>query len=180
MHSAKLIFSALLMSSASVAFAAGTESDTPPETTSTTTECTDGQILDEAKDACVDADQQSFNDDTRYDAVRELAYAGEYDRATAVIAVADNPEDPRFLNYRGFIARKTGNTDAAMGYYQAALAQAPDYHLARSYMGQGLAATGDLDGAKVQLGEIAARGGKNTWSYFALKQAIVSGTQSDY
>ncbi|MEM7719221.1 MAG: hypothetical protein AAF222_08440, partial [Pseudomonadota bacterium] len=49
------------------AYAAGGASDTPPKTTRTTTECTDGQIYDDSAKACVDADQQSFNDDDRYD-----------------------------------------------------------------------------------------------------------------
>ncbi len=175
-----LCLSALLVSAATSAFAVGSNNDAPPSTTSTTTECKGGQIYDQDSKNCVDADKQSFNDDTRYDAVRELAYAGAFDRATLVIATADNPEDPRFLNYRGFIARKTGDTAQAMTFYQAALDQAPDYHLARSYMGQGLATLGDIEGAKAQLREISARGGKNTWSYIALKKAIVSGAQSTY
>lgn len=161
------------------AHAAGGNSDTPPKTTRTTTECTDGKIFDEAAKACVDADQQSFNDDDRYDAVRELAYAGEYGRALDVIATADVPGDARFLNYQGFIQRKLGNMDAAMSFYTEALAIDPDYLLARSYMGQGLAATGDLDGARTQLAEIAARGGRETWSYVALKMAL-NGKPSNY
>ncbi len=161
------------------AHAAGSDDDTPPTTTKTTTECTDGQIYDDATEACVDADQQSFNDDQRYDAVRELAYAGEYDRAQEVIASADEPSGPRFLNYKGFISRKMGNHDDAIVFYSAALEKDPDYHLARSYMGQGLAALGDIDGAKEQLREILARGGRETWAYVALKNAI-SGKYTTY
>ncbi len=154
------------------AHAAGGGSSTPPKTTKTTTECTDGQIYDDNAKACVDADQQSFNDDQRYDAVRELAYAGEYDRAKQVIASANNPEGPRFLNYKGFISRKMGNYGDAIVFYSAALEKDPDYHLARSYMGQGLAAMGDIEGAKGQLREILARGGRETWAYVALKSAL--------
>lgn len=154
------------------AYAAGSSSSNPPKTTSTTTECTDGQIYDQDAKACVDADQQSFNDDDRYDAVRELAYAGAYDRAQLVMASADEPGDARFLNYKGFISRKQGKMDAAMAYYGAALEQDPDYILARSYMGQGLVAMGDVAGAKEQLREILARGGRETWAYVALKGAI--------
>lgn len=161
------------------AHAAGSSNDSPPKTTKTTTECTDGQIYDDNAKACVDADQQSFNDNDRYDAVRELAYAGEYDRAQQVIASADQPEGPRFLNYKGFISRKMGNHDDAIVFYSAALAQDPDYHLARSYMGQGLASVGDIEGAKEQLKEILARGGRETWAYVALKNAI-SGTYTSY
>lgn len=161
------------------AHAAGGDSDAPPKTTRTTTECTNGQIYDEKSKTCVDADKQSFNDDQRYDAVRELAYAGAYDRAERIIASADDAGDPRFLNYKGFIQRKKGNVDAAMEFYTAALAIDPDYLLARSYMGQGLAATGDIDGARAQLAEIAARGGRDTWSYVALKMAL-NGKPSNY
>lgn len=170
---------ALVAISASQAFAVGSDDETPPTQTQTTTECTDGQIYDETTKACVESEKQSFNDDTRYDAVRELAYAEAYDRAELVIASADNPTDPRFLNYRGFISRKQGDMGQAMEFYTAALAQAPDYHLARSYMGQGLAASGDVDAAKVQLQEIVMRGGRNTWAYHALKTAI-AGKPSGY
>jgi tetratricopeptide (TPR) repeat protein len=161
------------------AYAAGGSDDTPPKPTRTTTECSDGQIYDEDAKACVAADKQSFNDDDRYDAVRELAYAGAYDRAEAIMASADQPNDPRFLNYRGFIARKQGDMAQAMEFYTAALAIDPDYLLARSYMGQGLAASGDMEAAKDQLSEIALRGGRETWAYVALKLAL-SGQPSSY
>ena len=153
--------------------------DTPPTTTRTTTECTDGQIYDEATKACVDADQKSFNDDQRYDAVRELAYSGAYDRALAVIEGAERPDDPRFLNYRGFIQRKQGNMAEAVAFYTAALEKDPDYLLARSYLGQGLAASGDIAGARGQLQEISARGGRESWAYASLKLAL-SGKPSNY
>lgn len=164
---------------ASPVFAAGSEDDTPTKTTRTVTECTEGQIFDEESKTCIDADEQSFNDDQRYDAVRELAYAGAYARAEAVIASADRPEDPRFLNYRGFLARKQGRTDDAMAFYAAALTEDPGYHLARSYMGQGLMESGDVEGATAQLSEIAARGGRNTWAYASLKLAL-RGAPSSY
>lgn len=159
--------------------AAGSDDDTPPKPTRTTTECSDGQIFDESTKSCVESEEQSFNDNDRYNAVRELAYAGAYDRADQIIASAQQPEDPRFLNYRGFIARKQGDLAQALDFYTAALAIDPDYLLARSYMGQGLAASGDLAGAKEQLTEIAARGGRNTWAYVSLKLAL-NGKPSNY
>lgn len=175
-----LVLALPVLALAGTAFAVGSNDETPPTPTETTTACEDGQIYDDDKQDCVTPDTQSLNDDTRFKAVRELAYAGAYDRALGVIAAADSPDNPRFLNYRGFIARKQGRMDAAMGYYTAALDADPDYLLARSYMGMGLAAEGDLTGAKVQLAEISARGGKGTWAYFALKQAITSGPQNGY
>lgn len=170
---------ALSLITATGGFAAGSGSETPPKPTETTKVCKKGKIYDTARKRCVRADRQSFNDDTRYDAVRELAYAGAYDRAEMIIASADNPADARFLNYKGFIQRKQGNFDQAMFFYTAALEKSPDYHLARSYMGQGLIAQGDIQGAKAQLAEIRARGGRDTWAYVALKSAI-GGTPSNY
>ena len=175
-----IFFSALLLTTTAFgAYAAGSDSSTPPKQTRTSTECTDGQIYDDKAKACVDADQQSFNDNQRYDAVRELAYAGAYDRAELVMASADQPDDARFLNYKGFIERKQGNIGEAMVFYTAALDKAPDYHLARSYMGQGLVADGNIEGAKAQLYEIAARGGRDTWAYASLKMSL-SGKPTSY
>lgn len=169
----------LICLSATQTFAAGSDDSAEPKPTETTTACEEGQIFDESTQACVDSDAQSFNDDQRYDAVRELAYAGAYDRALTVLNTAANPQAPRFLNYQGFIARKQGKMDQAMDFYQAALMADPNLHLARSYMGQGLLADGDYAGAYAQLQEIEARGGKDTWSYISLAQAI-QGLSTDY
>lgn len=156
------------------------DGSTPPPKTETSTKCSGEKIFDEETRKCVDAQQKSFNDNQRYDAIRELAYAGKYDRALSIIAVADDPEDPRFLNYRGFIARKTGRMAEAIEFYAAALDRNPDYLLARAYLGQGLVEIGDIDGAKEQLREISARGGKGTWPHFALKQSLRAGPSSAY
>ncbi|MEP2137966.1 MAG: tetratricopeptide repeat protein, partial [Erythrobacter sp.] len=157
---------------ASPVLAVGLDDDTPPTPTETTTVCEGDQIYDEKTESCVSADSQSWNDTERYDAVRELAYAGEYSRAQNVMATADVSNDPRFLNYQGFIHRKQGDMEKAMAFYNKALAISPDYHLARSYMGQGLFAVGDIEGARAQLSEIAARGGKNSWPHRALLMTL--------
>ena len=163
------------------AFAVGSQdNEVPPTPTETTTTCEEGQIFDEKTEECVDADAQSLNDDIRYRALRELAYVGHYERALTVIAAADNPGDPRFLNYQGFIHRQRGKMEKAMQAYRQALALDPGYLLARSYMGMGLASNGDLSGAKEQLREIARRGGRETWAYRALKAAISEGTSVRY
>lgn len=144
-----------------------------PSTTPTTTKCKAGQVYDTKTRKCVQSSSSLIDDDQRYGAIRELAYAGQYDRALMVLASADNPGDPRMLNYRGFIARKQGDLGTAMGYYKQALAADPDYLLARSYMGQGLIAQGDFAGALRQLREIEARGGKDTWAHEALELALL-------
>ncbi len=159
---------------ASAVLAVGADDSDPPEPTETTTECAEGQVWDDKSGACVKADSSSLDDDVRYRAARELAHAGRYDEANIVLAAADNPEDPRILNYKGFVHRKTGDLDAAMTFYRRALEIDPDYILARSYMGQGLAELGDMDGARAQLAEIRARGDRDTWAYVSLKQAITA------
>lgn len=157
---------------ASPAFAVGSSDDTPPTQTETTQTCDDGQIFDKETGTCVDADAQSFNDDDRYKAVRELAYAGRLDSALKVIAAADDPDDARFLNYRGFILRQSGQMDRALAYYSAALRHDPNNILARSYMGIGLAEMGHKTAARAQLAEIAARSGRQSWPYRALSDVL--------
>lgn len=164
---------------ATPAFAAGSDSTTPPTTTKTSTDCKKGQVFDEKTSKCLDVKSDALSDDDRYRAARELAYNGLYDRALEVLAAADNQDDPRILNYYGFTNRKLGNDDAAMTYYRAALAIDPDYILARSYMGQGLAAKGNLTGAAEQLEEIRLRNGTETWAYASLERAI-AGMPSDW
>ena len=169
----------LTLALATPAFAAGSGSGSTPKPTETSTTCKDGMVYDEKSKTCVKSEASLINDDIRYVAVRELAYAGRYDSALMVIDSAENASDPRFLNYRGFIARKQGDMSLAMQFYSRALAADPDYHLARSYMAQGLITQGDLSGALAQLREIEARGGGETWAYASLDQAL-RGMPTDY
>lgn len=162
-----------------MASAVGLDDDTPPKPTPTTTECEAGQIYDTKTAKCVDKSSTLIDDDTRYDAVRELAYAGLYQRATKVLDVMD-PTDARVLTYRGFIARKTGNPLIANRYYSAAIARNADNLLARSYMGQGQVEAGDRTGARKQLAEIRARGGRGSWPEIALKRALSRGSGFSY
>jgi Tfp pilus assembly protein PilF len=82
--------------------------------------------------------------------------------------------------YYGFTARKLGDFDAGMAYYTAALVIDPDNILARSYMGQGMVERGDLVGARMQLSEIRARDGRQTWPEIALRMAIERGVGQSY
>lgn len=154
------------------AFAAGSDSSEPPTKTQTTQKCTSGQVYDKATKTCVSARSGMFSDDEIYTAARELAYDGQYQNALNVLAVADNQNDPRILNYKGFSNRKAGRVELGMSFYQAALAVDPDYILARSYMGQALISEGDLVGALTQLKEIESRGGKDSWAYASLDKAL--------
>ncbi|MFK7752410.1 MAG: tetratricopeptide repeat protein [Sedimentitalea sp.] len=162
------------------AFAAGSSDHNPPKSTKTTTVCKGGEIWDAKTKLCVDAKENRLHDDTRYGAVRELAYSGRYDDALYVLAAMGDQSESRVLTYYGFTHRKAGRSDLGMQYYTAALKADPDNILARSYFGQGLVAAGDIKGARVQLAEITARGGAATWPETSLRKAIKTGKTYSY
>jgi len=153
-------------------FAAGSSDGGTPTKTKTTKVCKSGKVWDKKKKKCVNAEHGMFSDDFIYENARELAYDDQFDYAISLLHLATNPQDPRILNYLGFANRKAGNTDLGMTYYLKALAINPDYILARSYMGQAMVLEGNINGAWGQLTEIVDRGGKDSWSYTALKNSI--------
>ncbi len=164
------------------AHAVSSNADTsPPDPAETTQTCQEGTIWSPDAGKCVPpaGEQSGLNDDTRYRAARELAWAGRYGEAGRVLDTLD-PADDRVLTYRGFLARRQG--DAALGdsYYRQALARNPDNLLARSYRGMGLLQQGRLPEALAELSQIRARGGAGTWPEKALAQAIAGGAAADY
>ena len=82
-----------LVLAATTALAAGSDDSTPPTTTETTTQCASGQIFDADAGKCVKIEANNVTDDMRYEAARELAYNGAYDRAMQVLASAENQDD---------------------------------------------------------------------------------------
>jgi tetratricopeptide (TPR) repeat protein len=148
------------------------DTDKPPEPTPTTTVCTGGKVWDHEEGACVDVREGRLDDETLYQAAREFAHAGQFPHAIATLEAMEDRRSDRVLTYMGFTLRKSGDPSRGMGYYNAALARNPDNLLARSYMGQGMVELGYLDGARVQLAQIRARGGAGTWPELALEVAI--------
>lgn len=176
--------SAIALSLPAMALAAGgggnADSTKPPKPTQTTKTCLFGKVYDPATKKCVKVDKSSSLDaDTLYGAVREFAYAGQYDNAQAVLAVMDQDDD-RVMTYWGFTHRKMGHTALAEEYYQQALAANPDNILARSYMGQGYVTEGRTEDAIAQWKEIVARGGEGSWPEASLREAIRSGMTYNY
>ena len=154
-------------------FAAGSSDSAEPKPTETTIECKGVQVWKEKE--CVDLEETNLDDDTLYDAVCELAYAGRYLDAMGVMDAMSDQNDDRVLTYKGFTNRKLGNVDVAMVFYQKAIDKNPDNILARSYMGQGMMDQGDKIGAVAQLREINARGGADTWAALSLSNGIATG-----
>jgi Flp pilus assembly protein TadD len=172
--------SALAFAFSAPAFAAGSDSGNSPGNSDnggksvdkTMAKCKHGMVYSENKKKCVKANKSSMNDTQLFEIAREMAYAGQYDNALVVLDAAKNQNDPRILNYKGYANRKAGRVDLAMTYYQKAIAIDGNYLLARSYMGQGLIMQGKVEEARAQLIEIRDRGGKDTYAYHALYDAL--------
>lgn len=176
----RMILAVALASAPGLIFAAGTESDTPPTPTETTTTCSNGMVWDADSKSCVEPTDSSLNDTDRMNAVRELAYAGRITDAERVLDAMLDQDSDGVLTYRGFTARKAGRTDEALEWYGRALEANADNLLARSYMGQWHVEAGNIDLARVQLSEIRQRGGRSTWADVSLRMAIQSGAGYSY
>lgn len=160
--------------------AAGSDDTAPPTPTETTTKCPEGQIYDADAEKCKNPQDASLGDDTRFGAVRELAYAGRYSDALATLDAMQEGDTDRVLTYRGFITRKSGDMAGGMAFYARALEVNPDNILVRSYMGQALVEQGDIAGAARQLDEIRSRNGTGTWAEAALAHAVGTGQTLNY
>ncbi|MCB6177436.1 tetratricopeptide repeat protein [Rhodobacter sp. Har01] len=157
------------------AFAAGSDDSAPPTATQTTTECKDGQVWDDTAKKCVAPQDSRLDDDARFGAVRELAWAGRYDEAMTVLAAMTEGETDRVMTYKGFILRKSGQIEAGIAAYEAALRINPGNILTHSYYGQLLVEMNEPDAARVHLAAIRANGGSGTWAEIALASAIETG-----
>lgn len=162
------------------AFAAGSDDTEPPKPTETTTKCTNAQVWDEKTQSCVNAQSGQLDDDTRFQAVRELAWAGQPEQALIVLAAMTEGETDRVLTYKGFANRKAGRLEQGLDHYAHALEVNPDNILARSYLGQMLVEMGEIAMARTQLDEIRARGGAGTWAEASLSQAVGTGQTLSY
>lgn len=162
------------------ALAVGSDDSEPPKPTQTTTQCKDGEVWDETQQKCLPPQHHGLTNDTRFRAVRELAWAGRYDDAAVVLSAMTEGETDRVMTYRGFILRKTGHVEDGIAAYQAALRLNPANSLTHSYFGQLLVEMNELDAARVHLAAIRANGGRGSWAETALARAIDSGLTYTY
>jgi tetratricopeptide (TPR) repeat protein len=177
MMTATLAFSPL-------AFAAGESTETPAKPAVETTspkklKCKKGEVVKKVKnkagkmvDGCVKPQAGLLPDEDLYQQGRLLAKDGEYDWALQVLALVENQNDPRVLNYTGYSHRKAGRLETGISYYRKALAINPDFVLAREYLGEGYVAAGRIADAKGELAEIAKRCGVGCEEYKDLKKVI--------
>jgi tetratricopeptide (TPR) repeat protein len=137
-----------------------------------TPKCKKGEVYDKKLKKCVTPKYGMLDDDNIYEAGHDLAMAGRYDEAIAVLSLAANKQDPRILNYLGYSHRHSGRVTVGLGYYEEALRINPDYTLVREYLGEAHLQIGDLAGAQEQLTEIEKRTGKGSREYGMLAEQI--------
>lgn len=171
----RMILAAVVALAPYAALAVGSDDSEPPKPTATTTECEEGLVWDEKTKTCVKPEEQSLNDDQRFQAVRELAYAGRPEAATRVLDAMTEGETARVMTYRGFLLRQTGDIEASIAAYERAIALDPANILARSYYGQLLVQMDEMQLASAQLDAIRLNGGTGTWAERALQTAIETG-----
>ncbi len=142
--------------------------------------CADGMVWDTESEQCLDADSRHIDDSERLEAVREYAYAGQLNIASKVLDEMNDQSADGVLTYRGFLARKSGDIESGIAWYQKALELNPDNLMARSYIGQGYVESGNMERALDQLVEIQKRGGLDSWPERALRLAIDRGEGYSY
>ncbi len=162
------------------ALAVGGNDSSAPTPTETTTKCENSQVWDEKSQKCIDAQSGQLDNDTLFDAARELAYAGRADDALVVLAAMTEGDSDRVLTYKGFASRKAGDLETGLAFYDQALEQNPDNILARSYLGQAYVEMNEIELASLQLDEIVARGGAGSWAETSLRKAIETGSTFSY
>lgn len=161
---------ALAFSATSLAAGSGGDNDASPAAK----KCKKGEVWSKAKKKCLKAKAGILTDEDLYQQGRALAKEGRYDWAIEVLAVVQNQEDPRVLNYTGYSHRKAGRLDIGITYYRKALTINPNFNLAREYLGEGYVAAGRIDLAKAQLAEIGQRCGTACDEYKDLSAAITA------
>ena len=144
---------------AGTAFAAGEDNN---GSSNTVEKCKKGEVWDKELKECVAPKKGALDDDSLYEAGRDLAYAGRYDEAIDVLSLAANRNDTRILNFLGFAHRKAGRLEVGIGYYRQAIEIDPAYPLVREYYGEALLMKGDLDGARAELATIETLCGSRT------------------
>jgi len=160
---AALVLSPLAFSTAFSAGSGGSSGSSSPT-------CSNGKVWNKKQKKCMPP--QAVDDDSLYEAGRDLAMQGRYGEAIEVLSLAADKTDPRILNYLGYSHRKAGRITVGLGYYQEALRIDPDYTLVREYMGEAYLQLGDVDAAKSQLTEIEKRKGKGSREYVLLANEI--------
>ena len=136
--------------------------------------CKKGEVWDKDRKKCVKAKSGLLPDEDLYQQGRALARQGHYDWAVEVLALVQNRQDPRVLNYSGYAPRTAGRLETGITYYRQALAIDPNFNLAREYLGEGYIAAGRVDLALNELAAIEKSCGTGCADYKELSAAIAA------
>ena len=139
---------------------------------SSTPTCPKGEIYNSHTGKC-EKGSSGLDDKELYTQGRDLALAGRYDEALTALKAVTNDKDAMVLTMLGYTARKMGNYEDGLAYYQKALAIEPNNVNTHEYLGEAYAEKGKLDLAKAELEKISAVcGGTTCEAYKALADAI--------
>lgn len=108
---------------------------------------------------------------------RARIYAHDYKDAIPILVevLKKSPKNPDALNLMGFSLRKTGKLDAALAYYDRALAIAPKHLGANEYLGELYVELGEYAKAEGRLAVLEAACGEKCVETRQLKLAIARG-----
>jgi tetratricopeptide (TPR) repeat protein len=123
--------------------------------------------------ACVGKANVALAGDEAFYAGYWLAKSGRYSEALDYLRLAP-ATDERVLTYIGFATRKLGDVNAAMPFYNRALALNPNYAVARAYLGEAFLSTGEPSKAVAQLDEIERRCGRSCAEYADLARHLAA------
>jgi Flp pilus assembly protein TadD len=114
--------------------------------------------------------------DPNYTAAVAAIQAKDYARAIPLLdrVVAKDAKNADALNYLGYSLRETGKLDAALGYYEKALAVDPKHRGAHEYLGELYLQKGDVKSAEVQLAKLDDICTFGCEEYRALKRKIAA------
>jgi tetratricopeptide (TPR) repeat protein len=134
--------------------------------------CAKGEIYNSHSSKC-QTSSSGLDNKELYTQGRDLALAGRYDEALTALKAVTNDKDAMVLTMLGYTARKMGNYDDGLAYYQRALVIEPNNVNTHEYLGEAYAEKGKLDLAKAELEKISAACGSTTCeAYKALTDAI--------
>ncbi|GAB4355005.1 MAG: hypothetical protein Kow00114_05100 [Kiloniellaceae bacterium] len=114
--------------------------------------------------------------DPTYAQARQLVEDGKYADAIPLLqqVVAKDAKNADAFNYLGYSNRQLGNHDAALSYYQQALALEPKHRGANEYLGELYLTLGDLAKAEERLDVLDGACFFGCDEYTELKNAIAA------
>ncbi len=136
--------------------------------------CPPGDVVEVVFLACIPAAPGAVSDSVFAEYAISLARFERAEEGLTLLGNVANTEQARVQNALGFVKRTLGDAEGALPHYLKAIELDPDYHPARSYLGEAYIMLGDLDKAREQLTEIGNRCGVSCEPYTVLEAALAT------